>query len=393
MTLRIGLEVGTSIVRAVGINVSDGTIWCTAEVAVEAGDVESAVCTALQSLPRRRFTRAAVVAAIGADACQIKRLSGLPDVEPRIAEHIVREHQTRFFLRNGRRIETSAIWTPRAEWRWAAAFDEPVVSAVSRACLRSRTRFVAALPAILTVGRIAGVDRVVWPDSDTVAEAGFEGGELVTVERRRHRASSPAGLPALVPVAAVGNVYGAAYGAAVADPQALPAYREARMPAAPIPVRRRVRAMAALVAALVASLIAPLAANRRAESSARELARAIAPSARGIAASRNELRRFESALGAAAAFGDEARRTMAVLAELTRVLPESTAIVGLRMDSTGATIVLVTRRSGSVLSALDRSTVFTALEVIGPVTRESAAGHELERLTVRLRRSRPATRT
>jgi hypothetical protein len=110
-----------------------------------------------------------------------------------------------------------------------------------------------------------------------------------------------------------------------------------------------------------------------------------------------ELRRTTATLGEVAAFDGGRRSATLLLADLTRALPDSSAIAAIRVDTAGGTLVALTPRAATVLSGIERVPGIVAPEIPGPVTREAVRGRELERLTVRFRldaedRATPARR-
>jgi hypothetical protein len=96
-----------------------------------------------------------------------------------------------------------------------------------------------------------------------------------------------------------------------------------------------------------------------------------------------ELRRVTAALDEVAAFDASRRPATTLLAELTRALPDGAAMVALRIDSAGGSLVAVAPRAPAVLMPLERVPGIRAPEIVGPVTREVLGGREVERVTVR----------
>jgi hypothetical protein len=108
---------------------------------------------------------------------------------------------------------------------------------------------------------------------------------------------------------------------------------------------------------------------------------------RAAAAEERELARVTAALREVAAFDSLRRSPILALADLTRALPEGTALVAVRADTAGGSIVALAPRAASVLAPLERVPGIGATEIVGPVTSEQAAGREVERVTVRYRRA------
>lgn len=386
MALHVGVELGRDIVRAVALRRGEERPYWAAEVAVGPDGVEAALRIALAQLPRRRLRRTVAIVAVGPAACQMKRITGLPPVDAVTAAGIVRENAGRFFLRNGQPLVTSDTVLATTGDRWAAAFDEPVVAAAGLACRIARVRLAAVVPAVAVLGVASDTERLGWRDGDVCAEARFVAGRLVEARRRAASAAAappPDPVPSLL---ALGWRYAAAFGAAMVPLDGAPAYRpRAGASAEPVSRWRRAAAITAAGVALLAALLTPVLRYRRAEAASRaELVR-LEAAARVAAAEAAELSRFEGALTEVAAFAAGRTVHARLLAELTRALPDSSAIASLRVDSTVAHLVTVTRRAQTVLAALERSRLIAGAEIVGPVTREIMAGRDLERVTVRFR--------
>jgi hypothetical protein len=72
-----------------------------------------------------------------------------------------------------------------------------------------------------------------------------------------------------------------------------------------------------------------------------------------------------------------------LLAELARRLPPGAALVSLHADTAAGSVVALGPRAGAVLAALEGIEGVRRVEISGPVTREGAAGIEVERVTLR----------
>ena len=187
----------------------------------------------------------------------------------------------------------------------------------------------------------------------------------------------------------------APFGAAVAPTRALFTWR-------PPPDPARVRALnAARVAA--ASLLLVVSAG------AALLARGVHAD-RVAAAATNELTLFRLSAAKAARVDEELRRTTAeldrvhqfaatrgrttaLLGALGEALPDSTALVSLRVDTLEGNLVVLAPHAASVLPALFDVPGIVAPRIVGSVTREVQGPARVERASIRFRRRRnvPAT--
>jgi hypothetical protein len=94
---------------------------------------------------------------------------------------------------------------------------------------------------------------------------------------------------------------------------------------------------------------------------------------------------MSEALAEVAAFDASRRSPTLILSQLTRALPENAALVTVRLDTAGGTMVILAPRAAAALAALDRVAAVIAPEIIGPVTKEMAGTRELERATMQFR--------
>lgn len=100
---------------------------------------------------------------------------------------------------------------------------------------------------------------------------------------------------------------------------------------------------------------------------------------------------MSDALDDAEAFEASRRSTTTLLADLTRALPKEAALVAFRIDTAGGTLVALGTRAAQVMTALEAVKEIASPEIVGPVTRETMGGREVERVTVRFRFADPAS--
>jgi hypothetical protein len=110
---------------------------------------------------------------------------------------------------------------------------------------------------------------------------------------------------------------------------------------------------------------------------------------RETARAESELRRVSSLIDGVSRFRSARGGITLLLGDIARILPESTAMVTLRLDTLEGHFVALTTRAADVvpgLLTLDRS---VAARMVGSVTMEVVNNVRLQRATFRFRRSRP----
>jgi hypothetical protein len=393
----LGIEVTGTSVRSVLMR-RTRIVWHGC-VQLEAGEsLGCGVERLLAMVPRGEIGRFAprVVVAIGLAHSQLKQLDGLPAMKHRtMLSRVLRENSASFFLRTGARIVVSDVEHRVDGTNWAAAFDADVIEDVLAALRRrgiarpSIVPYAAALTPLLQSGshQLTEGDVVVRL---TIAEG------AVKMIRRCTGAVPSGGLlvsPAAVVVAqSVGADYLAAYGAATAARNSPFAWHP-EPDASRTRRRDRVRIAAAsllLVAAATAALFAPgVRARRTTTQASRELA---TNRSAQINAARVEgtLRRVSEQLERIEGFrGARGQMTM-LLGAISQALPESTAMLSLRVDTLEGTFVALTPHAADVLPELATVDAIASARIIGSVTRETQGQARVERATVRFRRQRVA---
>jgi hypothetical protein len=344
MSLVIGLAIERDRLRAVGV-LGGRVLWGMDAPIADPASLGDALNGFLGKLPLGRFGRPRLTVALDATFAQTKRLAGLPPIgDERELARTVSEHATRFFLKNGVPLVTTSVRRDAAGQPWAAALQKNVVDMIVSACRASRLELSGIVPAI----------DVAKPEVAALAPLGQE---------------------------AMG--FAAAYGAAV-TPGAL-TWRTRVTSEATAPRWRIVTIASACALALLLAVLAPGLGARVAEH--RAIAHLVAIARATQAAQRiahdNDL--VTGALGEVAVF-DRGRRPMTVLmSQLAYVLPDNSALLALHVDSAGGSVVALTPRAGALLTRLERVPGLAAPEITGPVTRETARGHDVERVTVRFR--------
>ena len=386
--LRVGVAVGTSSVRA--IVVRRGRIVWTREAPLAMGEDRAAgLAQLLAAIPVRRWPRTRVNVAVGPAYVHTKRIVGLPAVADRsVLARILSESHGRFFLRNGIPLAISEVDVDPAGGVWAAAFERPLIEDLADACRATRLPLGVVAPTVTVLSRALKDERIGWSDEQVAVTIETHAGRVVSLRRSVTHPepieSAPVPVPPLAALGASALDFADAYGAALADARDASILRLRRRPTEEaLPAWRLTAASAALVIALIAAFAMPVLALRRESSRAAATLAALAKPRREAEAVAAELRRISTTLNGLAAFGRTRRSATLLLAGVTRSLPEGTALAMVRLDTTTVTLVVLAPRATAVLAALERWYEVTAPTIVGPVTKEIAAGHEVERATIR----------
>jgi hypothetical protein len=403
MAPRIGLGVGADAVRAIIVR-RGAIVWRLSVSIRDAGGVGNAISAILTQTPRSRFRRRAIVVAVGPSAAQVRKLTGLPAVKnSRLLAQAVNANLGRFFLRNGIPLRVSDVRsTPNGTW--AGAVELPVLTEIESACRAGRGHLLAVVPSMAVLGHAlqpASSSRsLVWVDGDTCAQVDLDKNGLVLSRRVRHPLEAGAARPALAtPLQQFGDdgwSFADAYAAAVVQRRGQLAIRPQRDAKARARIARFRRAvcLAAVATAGLAALVAPgLTASRAAASAAAQLDRQRLRQ-RDVAAANYALVRSTDALTQVADFAAQRRTATTLLGSIAAALPDSTAIVSVRIDSVGGTIVALTPRGAALLPAMRQVAEIDSTQFGSPVSREIVDGRELERVALRFRfpSRKPATR-
>jgi hypothetical protein len=387
MSVALGIGIGAERIRAVLLR--NGRIVAARETEVSVGEpLAGAVAELLRGLPLPRFPRPRATIAVGPASSQTRRIGGLPLVDDeQLLAQVVREGAGKFFLRNGVPLVTTGVRVVEPGTAWAAGIDQGVARAVEAGCRAAGVRPERFVPAVAVLARGLGGDRIVWTDGKIAAEVVTEDGELVSV--RRTSAVGAAATPAPAPLPLLGRLgpdgwrFADAYGAAT-----LPRWE--RLVAGPstaaadaTPRWRLATAGAAVAVALLFAAIAPTLRAMDREEAARARIAAVQDGRRAAVETARELDRVTLALAEITAFSETGVSPTLLLADLTAALPRGSALVALRVDSAGGTLVGLAPRAAAVLQPLERVPGVVSPEIVGPVTREVAAGRPVERVTLR----------
>lgn len=391
MTVRIGIGVAEGAIRAVAVR--QGRVVWKAELSSRE-PLELVVGELLANMRLRLWTRPTVIAAVGPAHAQLRKLTGLPPVSDRAAlAQVVAESAGRFFLRNGVPLVTSGVRREGASEGWSAALEQPVVAALETACRACRLRLMAVYPTMAVLPSVLRGDSLSWRDGEIQAQVECEGGRLRSARRayaianeRCVEVEPAAPVAALSALGADGWRFADAYGAAIASASDPLAHRPARSSRGVSTPRWRFYLAGAVLVASIGALagVPALLDERSATRDARALAQ-LAKRRSAAMSAESDLMRVSSALNEVAAFNLDRRSMSLFIRDISRLMPVGSAIVALHADSVGGTLVALAPRAAVLIAKLEDIPGLSAPTIVGPVTREVAAGAEVERVTLRFR--------
>ena len=385
--ITIGIAVEREQVTAVAIR-RGRLVWC-GQRTLSADDLTSAIDTLVATVPRSWRDTLRIRVVISPAWCQFRRLGGLPgSLEPALARRAVEENCERFFLRTAAQL---AVATPVRSAN--GSFTTTVFDASVIAAIRASRASVHCIGAAVAVVQHALAEQsgttIEWAIDGEVVRVTLDAGVAVTAAvlmagsaeaSSRHHVLAP-------PLSGVGPTYAPAFAAAVAGWTDIPALRasDLRKNEQRLVSVRRIGIVAVLLMALVGWAVAPglVAARvaREADRRERDLHVALSRVSRAVDRERQRL----SLARQVSAFTASRRSMVSLLGQMTGVLPESTAIASIRVDSASGTLTVLSPRSMRALRGLAGLRAVEGVRVAGPVTREIIAGRELERMTVKFR--------
>ena len=384
----LGLGIGRRRVSAVLVDGRTVT-WAASRARSDGEPLADCLRGLLAACPRSRLRPPLVVAAVGPAAAQLKLVADLPPVaEPSAIAAVVREQASRFFLKNGVPLVFSDARAASPTSAWVAAFEEPVVRDVVEACRDRGLRLHLVTPTAVALQFATPAQAVVWHDGDVELAITYADGAPASVRLSpSNEGAQP--LPEVValfgPIAVrAADLLDAAGATRVSRREAI-ALRGQAVRLTTDPSRRRVAVSGAIsVTAIVLALLAPLVASMRVERSARAHDAAVHSLVRRADGDARALANATEALATLASFTQSRRSFTLLLAQLTRALPEGSALLALQIDSAGTgSIAALGPHAAAVVDAVERVPGLASPEIVGPVTRETAAGKQLDRVTVR----------
>lgn len=389
MTTRLGLAISSDRISAALVQ-RGAAIWSDVRSLDGAMSRADVIAHVLAACPRARWIPRRVVVAIGPSGVQVKQLHDMPpNVDRRALGAIVREGAGRFFLKNGKPLETTCATAGQDCTVWAAAYDSSLLHEIEEACRNARWRLTAVVP-FVTVLRLGTRDQTVaWADGELRFCATYDHGCLTRVRYGRDDSPDVGGILAPTPaVIGAGNEHAdllpafAATQIGADEPLAL---RFRALTAAPTKRQLRIAALSSALAVVSWWLAPSVAATVRAHRAEQNLSR-WASRLRVDRRERSMLDSVTRELQGVTAFETRARSMTLLLAEITRALPDSCAIDQLQVvDSTGGNIVAVAPRAAGIVDALERVPIIAGPTIAGPVASETLGGRSLERVSVSFR--------
>ena len=401
MTMRIGLYVGADWLACVAV-ARQGIVWHGGAERVRETPLEIQLAGLLRGAPVGRLMRPAVFVALGPALAHVKQLHELPPVAaPRVIRQLIQGTPSRFFLVGD---GSPVVADPRrsADGWWIAVTDATTIGAVQTACARRGLRLGGTRPAATLLHRALAAApsgaRLNWVDGDVSLDIMCGEHGIASLRREPTRTGGAAemtiGLDA--PLEQLGTDawrFAGAYAAARAGSSAPLLLRQ------PGDGSQRSRRMALRVASIVAvavgsmvMLAAPGVAAARARGRNDRAFDALRAAASSVARERIALEQQQAALRQIGAFVANRRLITPLLSALSMQLPESTAIVALRLDTLGGTFIALSPVGAALVPAVSSMPSVEGLQLSAPITRETIGPLELQRTALRFRFTRhPST--
>jgi len=387
---RLGLGIGR---RRISAMLVDGRAikWAASRGISEGESLAESLRALLSACPRSRLRPPVVVVAVGPTAAQLKLVADLPpSLEPQVIASIVREQSSRFFLKSGVPLMYSGARTVSPTTAWVAAFEEPVVRHVIDACRDVAAKVDLVTPTAVALQFAIRARKIAWQDDDVELTVTYEDGCPASVRSSACGEDMDA-LPDVAPLfESIGtrsaDLLDAAAATRVPRREAI-ALRGAALRRTVEPSRRRIAmSFAVCAAAILVALSAPLVASARVERAARTRDAATRARVREAERDARQLGAVTTALGSLASFTQSRRSFTLLLAQLTRALPDGSALLALQVDSAGTgSLAAIGPHAATVVDAVERVPGLASPEIVGPVTRETLSGKTLDRVTIRFR--------
>lgn len=391
VTTLLGIALGADELR--GILLDGATIRWRGSVAMSRPqEIDAAVAELLASAPRT-FARSRLGVVVGPRWVQVKALAEFPPVKPaRVGNQILRENQRAFFLSRAAPMAIADVHTRRDGSVWGAAFDRDLVDGLTTSLRKAGLRVTRILPAVVAIAARYPGTAMFWNDgADSFhIEGDVEGPVKVDRVLFESRDTPPPSPTALAALGEEASRYVDAHAAALIP-------RIAPLGWQPDPDARRVRVMAIArgtalgTAVCIAAGFAALGPGLRAAhftGTARHELESARASQHELSALESELGRVTERLNRLESFRAPRGQMPRMLGELSRSIPESTAVLSFHADSAEGSFTAVAPNAADVLNELNGVDGIDVPRIVGSVTRETLNGAHLERATFRFRRRR-----
>jgi hypothetical protein len=389
MRARVGLAVSRDAVRAVALR-DERVVWAGEAPLGSPDELPQTIDRLLDQASLPRWPRPLLSAAVGPHCAQVKRLAGLPETsDAATLASIIRESVGTFFLKNGITLVTTGVRPVGAGSAVAAAIEQSCVDAIHAACRARGLRAGPIAPTAVALTRATADAAFQWNDGSLTVEVRHTDAGVESVRTRP--AQSADGSPPLTPVPGLATLgadavrYADAYGAAALDALEPLAVHAVVSPWLTLVQSRRPLAVggALLALALVSVALSPLAAVWAGKRATARLEQVRPGRWQVISGALTQLDGVSGLLRDAQAFADARASASRLLGELTRVLPEGTALLSFDWTADRGEAVVLTPNAGATLAAMRRLPGVSAAELVGSVSNQSAGGRELQRVTVR----------
>lgn len=393
MKLRLGLAIGRSELRFVQADA--GMIrWEVRWPRPASEDLPRILVDLVRQSRRTRWSARRLHVVVGPADVQVRRLESLPAVgDPQVMRALVTTNARRFFPR-AERLLVAPLHRVSGAW-WAAAYDASVVEAVRGAAESCGLTLSGIAPLAVALAAHVRDGRVFWLDGGDRVDITATGGFPAEVRCRRAADPAPGGRdrPALAIEAPSDGIN--LLTAGVEDAQ-LAARLKQRLPLSigrdrsvllrrlRIGIRVTLVGFAAVFAAVVA--VGPGLRARRGRAEAERLLAQRSHELPVLMEAAARMRHTNRGLAEIERYAGSRQSMLAMLGAISRELPESTAIVTMRLAPLSGTLVVLSPVGAPVLQALGDVAAIHSVELASAVTRERVGAAELQRMTVRFRR-------
>lgn len=388
----IGLAVTHDTARVVAVK--RGRVVWAGEAALSAEtDPRGAIARLLRRAPGRRWPRRDVRAVVGPHASQVKCVSGLPPItDSEAISRIVRENVGTFFLKNGVPLVTTRVRLLEAGTVLAAALDRPWLATIQDACRSAGLRLAGVAPTALGLAGSLQGSRVEWTDGVLTLELERSNGSPMAIRCRPGGTLGVLSQP-VEGLATLGDQavrYADAYGALTID-------RRDPLVLAPgeygdsgfLRARRSLLLPGALtLASVVALTLSPLAAALIGARARRHVVEIPAQRRDAASLTHSELQRVTGTLREIGAFAESPTPASRTLAGVARVLATGTVVRSFSLDSISGQLELLTQDPTSALAAVKRLPDLNSVAFLGPMSRQTWAGRDVQRVVITFRLTR-----
>jgi len=369
---------------------------------IDRGPSESAkdsLTRLLGAMPRRRFPRLRATVSIGVANCQVKAITDLPPLKDvRVLSRLVRENEGSFFLRTSSRFYVTDALRRRDGSLWAAALDAMTVDSALEALAELGIRRCRVIPQHSAVAITVPAGTITVSDDEACVELVIAARGEITGARRTMMREKPMPTELSVPDALSGlgveasrflEAYGAATSRAATEFSWAPAPHASRTGSI---LRVAVAAIVFTLLTLVAAFAPGIRARSEIDRYEMQLER-MRPVQATSAKLEGDLRQVSAQLARIDRFRSQRGSITVLIGAISQALPESTALVSLRVDTIGGTLTAVAPRATDVLPQLAEIASIESSRLAGVVTRELMGGARVERATIHFVRRKSPTKS